>query len=375
MEEKVMDIDNKTNNIKKYTDNEHMILEDLAHDVRTPLNAVLGFTELAKKYIDDKDKVKEYLDKIMVSGKALLSICNLQIDSLSEGELAEATHEKLKHSGDVFKMAGYSMLAGKRILYAEDNEFNAEIAEEILNSNGMIMERAVNGKQAVDMLTNSSPNYYDVILMDIRMPVMDGYEASRRIRNMERSDAKKIPIIALSANCFLEDIVKSQECGMNAHLSKPIDIDRLMYELANVYAMNVGTTINSSDFLADAEEFANGIPGGFFIYKAVGDEKILFANDEAVELMGCDNYNDFIQYTSGSFKGFVYEDDYEITEANIKEQLEVLGTFHDHVRYRILRKDGKLRYIDDYGHLINHKVYGEIFYVFISDITDWHLDS
>lgn len=355
--------------------NSDAIFEEMARAVKTPLNAILSYTELAQKNIKDQEKLEEYLGKIKFSVERILDLYKLQREALSPGELTEVTHEKLKETSKVFKTAGYSMLEGKRIIYAEDNDFNAEIAQEILSTNGMIMERALDGAQAVRMFAESDIDYYDAILMDINMPNMDGYEASCRIRQLNRSDAGSIPIIAMTANSFPEDVIKSRECGMNAHLSKPVDIDRLMYALANGYAENVALTINSREFLADAEEFANGIPGGFFIYKAVGDERILFANDEAIRMMGCDDYADFINYTSGSFKGFVYEDDYEITEANIKEQLEVLGTFHDHVRYRILRKDGKLRYIDDYGHLINHKVYGEIFYVFISDITDWHLDS
>ena len=118
-------------------------------------------------------------------------------------------------------------LHGIRVLAAEDNSLNAEILEFILNDMGMKVLLVENGKQAVEAFENSRPGEYALILMDIMMPVMDGYEASRRIRGMERPDAAKIPIIALTANAFAEDIAKSTEAGMDAHVTKPINEEKL----------------------------------------------------------------------------------------------------------------------------------------------------
>lgn len=118
--------------------------------------------------------------------------------------------------------------AGKRILLAEDNDLNWEIAEDILSEAGFELERAENGQICVDMFQQSEVGYFDVILMDIRMPVMSGYDAAKAIRALkERSDAN-LPIIAMTADAFSEDIQHSLECGMNAHVSKPIDVDRLI---------------------------------------------------------------------------------------------------------------------------------------------------
>lgn len=113
---------------------------------------------------------------------------------------------------------------GRRILLVEDNELNREIAREILEMSGFEVEEAVNGKIAVDMLSESEKGYYDLIFMDIQMPVMNGYEASRMIRTLDHPDAKKIPIIAMTANAFSEDIRNAKSSGMNGHISKPIDI-------------------------------------------------------------------------------------------------------------------------------------------------------
>lgn len=112
---------------------------------------------------------------------------------------------------------------GARVLVAEDNDLNWEIAEELLSPLGLELEHAENGQICVDMFSQSATGYYEAILMDIRMPVMTGYEAAMAIRKLERSDAN-IPIIAMTADAFSEDVKKCLDCGMNAHVAKPIDI-------------------------------------------------------------------------------------------------------------------------------------------------------
>lgn len=121
----------------------------------------------------------------------------------------------------------------KRILLAEDNELNREIAQEILSDVGFEVEWAENGKVCMDMFAASPEGYYDAVLMDIRMPVMDGYEACRNIRAMEREDAD-LPIIAMTADAFSEDRQRSLRSGMNEHVPKPIDVDKL-YQILNQY--------------------------------------------------------------------------------------------------------------------------------------------
>lgn len=114
-------------------------------------------------------------------------------------------------------------LSGKTILLAEDLPVNAEIMAMILSMREMKAERAENGRIAVEMFKSHEPGYYSAILMDVRMPEMDGLEATRVIRSMDREDAKSIPIIALTANAFDEDVQNSLQAGLNAHLSKPVE--------------------------------------------------------------------------------------------------------------------------------------------------------
>lgn len=120
-------------------------------------------------------------------------------------------------------------LDGIRVLLCEDNEINAEIATQMLERRGVTVESAENGKIGLEKFEASEEGYYDLILMDIRMPVMDGFEAAKQIQKLDRSDAKEIPIIALTADAYVQDEEKSTSCGMVAHIAKPINAD-ILYE-------------------------------------------------------------------------------------------------------------------------------------------------
>ena len=118
-------------------------------------------------------------------------------------------------------------LAGKCALLVEDNELNAEIAMEILGMTGLTVERAVDGTEAVDQMDDCLDGYYDIIFMDIQMPRMNGYDAARAIRAMDRNYCKQIPIIAMTANAFAEDVHAAKTAGMNEHIAKPLDLNTL----------------------------------------------------------------------------------------------------------------------------------------------------
>ena len=119
-------------------------------------------------------------------------------------------------------------IKGLHILLAEDNELNMEIAEFMLRNEGADVSKAWNGQEAVEVFKKSEPGEFDVILMDIMMPVMNGYEATKMIRSLDRGDAKAIPIIAMTANAFTEDRLRAKEAGMDEHISKPVDVRLLV---------------------------------------------------------------------------------------------------------------------------------------------------
>ena len=126
------------------------------------------------------------------------------------------------------------ILTGRRVLLAEDNEVNMEITTELLAMNDVQVVQAWNGVEAVERFSESEPFTFDAILMDMQMPEMDGCEAARKIRALHRPDARKVPIIAVTANAFAEDIAATTAAGMNAHVSKPIDFSILCKTLGRL---------------------------------------------------------------------------------------------------------------------------------------------
>lgn len=132
------------------------------------------------------------------------------------------------------RMSDYDF-SGRRVLLAEDLMFNAEIAAEFLNQAHIEVEIACNGAEAVRMFREAPVGYYDLIFMDIQMPELDGYEAAKQIRALDKEKAASIPIIAMTANAFIDDIKAANECGMNGHISKPLEIPRLAHELVRFF--------------------------------------------------------------------------------------------------------------------------------------------
>ena len=125
-----------------------------------------------------------------------------------------------------------ALLKGRRILLVEDHPLNAQIAQRMLEKQQLLVETAANGAIAVQMFSSSTPDYYDAILMDIRMPVLDGHGAAKQIRTLARPDARTVPIIAMTADAFDGDVRASLQSGMNAHLNKPIEPEVLYRTLA-----------------------------------------------------------------------------------------------------------------------------------------------
>ena len=145
-----------------------------------------------------------------------------------------ALKEEVYGSEDTIESSAIHTIKGKRILLVEDNELNAEIAKTVLEDVGALIIRAENGQQALELFKEKPAGTFDAILMDLMMPVMDGYTATRKIRELERSDAKTVPIIAMTANAFQEDAEKCIAVGMNAHLAKPLDIEKMKKTIKSI---------------------------------------------------------------------------------------------------------------------------------------------
>lgn len=149
--------------------------------------------------------------------------------SLKRRDVIAPEQDAVQEKGQqTVQLLSREVLARKRLLLVEDNELNREIAEELISQTGVAVDSAENGQEALAQFQKMPENYYDMIFMDIQMPVMDGYEATAEIRKLPRADAAKIPIIAMTANAFAEDIRRSREAGMNEHLTKPLDVGEFM---------------------------------------------------------------------------------------------------------------------------------------------------
>ncbi len=171
------------------------------------------------------------VDSSLGNGTQFVITLSLKLNSENDNEnmSAGAVETTGNADGDAFFHLDYT---GKRALLVEDNELNAEIACEILQMIGMQVDIASNGQEAVEMFSDASENRYDIIFMDVQMPVMNGYDATKAIRAMSGTYAAKVPIIAMTANAFSEDVAAAKASGMNEHIAKPLDLKQLQKALA-----------------------------------------------------------------------------------------------------------------------------------------------
>ena len=168
-------------------------------------------------------------------GAGVTAFCNkpLFISELRDTLISVMHHEVVTEEASILPVTAEE-LRGKRILLVEDNELNREIAVELLSESGFVLETAEDGSIAVEMVQKSEPGYYDLILMDVQMPIMNGYDATKAIRKLDNPDLANIPVVAMTANAFDEDRKTAMESGMNAHVAKPINVDNLMEVICNM---------------------------------------------------------------------------------------------------------------------------------------------
>ena len=205
-------------------------VSELSYNVRNPLNTICGLTEVVRKNIEndgDKETVLSYVDIL--------------------GDAATELQQTIDHFFERFESGNYkaqpedtaeepvsNILNNLRILVVEDSSVSQLIAREMLESRGSIVTICDNGSEAVEMFTGSITGTFDVILMDINMPGMDGYEATDAIRSSDHPQAASIPIIAMTAEALPDDIQKALSAGMNGHISKPINVDKILAAVKGV---------------------------------------------------------------------------------------------------------------------------------------------
>ncbi len=216
-----------------------MQIFEMSHDIRTPLHIILGCADMARIYRDDPELLDRYLASIHISGQYLLNMIEKVMESAEPGA---GRPSEIKYPSNITELGDYLKnyekeehalpepfdFSGKRILVAEDIDLNREIARELLLQTGAEVELAENGQVCIEMLSRAPAGHYDLILMDLRMPIMDGFEATRRIRRMEDPKKASIPIVALSANVYEKDRSEAAAAGIDDFEDKPIFLDKLL---------------------------------------------------------------------------------------------------------------------------------------------------
>ncbi len=214
----------KTSKIDKKIAKEREFVSELSYNVRNPLNTICGITEIVRKnIINGGDK------------ETLINYAEILSDAATE------LQQTIDHFFECFESRNYSsiypdaredidceILNNLRIMVVEDSSVSQLIAKETLESKGAVVTLCDSGKEAVDMFKDSITGTYDIILMDINMPGMDGYEATDAIRSCEHPQAKAVPIVAMTAEALPEDIQMALKVGMNAHISKPITVEKIV---------------------------------------------------------------------------------------------------------------------------------------------------
>ena len=196
-------------------------MTNLGFEFRTALDAINGGINLAKNHSNDAKKVEEYLNRIL---PAMSNLMKLVEDTPFNRELIGEKNEEAK-AADIEK------LKGKRILLVEDNELNRSLAKELLEDVGIQIVEAVDGVGAINRVIENESGYFDYILMDLQMPNMDGFGATKAIRTLADEKKASLPIIAMTARVTGEDRNAAREAGMNAYLEKPLDINKLVNKL------------------------------------------------------------------------------------------------------------------------------------------------
>lgn len=221
---------NKTEKPDSKISEERKFVSELSYNVRNPLNTICGITEITRKNIMngcDNDTLLSYVDILSDAATELQQTIDHFFERFESGNYGA-------HIGEQRPDVDENVLKNLRVMVVEDSSVSQLIARELLESRGSIVTICDSGREAVDLFKQSITGTYDVILMDINMPGMDGYEATDAIRSSGHVQAGSVPIIAMTAEALPEDIQRAMKAGMNGHISKPVNADKIVSAIKRV---------------------------------------------------------------------------------------------------------------------------------------------
>lgn len=201
--------------------------EKLGHEMRTPMNAILGMVQIHRDSTNISE-MQRAMRQIEKSARQLLCVIDDTLETL-----ADAEPHSICEWGRMARSKTVDF-RGHRALLVDDIEINREIVQTMLADTGLHVDVAENAEKAIEMILSSHDNHYDVVLMDIQMPGMNGYDATRKIRSLPRSDCAKLPILAMTANVYNDDMKRALSAGMNGHIGKPIDYNVMVKTINDV---------------------------------------------------------------------------------------------------------------------------------------------
>lgn len=221
----------------------NQFLHDVSFDLRTPINTIMGMTAVATTEVNNPEKVAGCLMKINAASQQLKRLIEdmLAMVQQSRSQFVQQLEQRREQQTKlpVMEMIDWSeeyAYSGYRFLVVEDNVLNLEIVTELMAKTGALLETAGDGEAALNKVREKPKGYYDLVLMDIQMPKMNGYEATIAIRQLPWADASQLPIVAMTANAFVEDINAALMAGMNAHVAKPFSLEELLGTMDNLLA-------------------------------------------------------------------------------------------------------------------------------------------
>jgi CheY-like chemotaxis protein/HPt (histidine-containing phosphotransfer) domain-containing protein len=319
------------------SEGEKKLLSYLSHEIKTPLNAILGSVELIQK-LDPTGEQKKYLKIIYSAGEAILSLMD---DVLGVSRVSIANYEV---NNSISNSEIEERVKDTRILLVEDIETNRVVAVNILKNYDICVECATNGAEALEMLSNSD---YDLILMDISMPIMDGYEATKRIRNNFPTPKREVPILALTASALTDSRDKIFSAGMNGYISKPVK----SYELLRAIESLTNTKfpdLNDNDINCADKVFVENDLLDLSYLKEISKSDTVFSAGIIGSFLGS-----FAEILSEIEKNFVADDLKRTREIchkfkptlaymGMKKVIPLMSKFHENLHNDGINKNGQL---------------------------------